>query len=181
MATSAKARAPRTPVPTDPEPVPPSRLRRARVFRRLGIAALVVIVALGLGGVLGYRTGSVSAAGGGYELRLSYPAVGRPGVPVQWILHVHRDGGLPPKLTIGTSLGYFDILDMNDVEPQPDSTSMLGDRILWTFVTTGGTDLRILVDAYVSTNAHRGASAQTAVMQGGRPLASVSYETRVVP
>jgi hypothetical protein len=182
VATSTRSLAPRRrPLPTEPEHVPLPRLRRARAFRRAGIVGLVILVVLGLSGVLGYRTGSVAASGGGYELRLSYPAIGRPGVPVQWILHIHRDAGLPKQLTIGTSLGYFDILDMNDVEPQVSSATSAAGRVLWSFQTPGGTDMTILVDAFVSVNAHRGATATTAVMQNGRPVAQVTYETWVAP
>ena len=42
-------------------------------------------------------------------------------------------------------------------------------------------DMTIVVDAFVSTNAHRGASAVTSVMEGGAPVVQVSYQTRVAP
>ena len=181
MTTSTTSRPRQKPIPTDPGPPELPKLRRARALRRVGIAALVLIVAAGLSGFLGYRSGRVSASGGGYELSLSFPLVGRPGVPIQWILHVHRDAGLPEHLDVGTSVGYFDVLDMNDVEPQPSSSTQVGDRVVWTFDTTGGPDLTILVDAFVATNAHVGASAVTSVLQDGRPVASVAYTTRVAP
>jgi hypothetical protein len=147
----------------------------------VGIGALVLIVAAGLSGLLGYRTGHVDAAGGGFQLSLSYPLVGRPGVPIQWILHVHRDTGLPEHLDVATSVGYFDILDLNDVEPQPASSTERGDSVVWTFDTTGGSDLTIAVDAFVANNAHVGDSAVTSILENGRPVASVAYTTRVAP
>jgi hypothetical protein len=102
-------------------------------------------------------------------------------VPIQWILHLRREGGLPPKVTIGTSVGYLDLLDFNDLEPSPDATTTTGDRVLWTFSTPPGDEMTILVDAFISTNAHRGAAAVTSVVQDGAPIAQVSYETRVAP
>ena len=183
MSTTSQAERtrPKTPLPTDPEPVPIGRLRRARLGRRIAIVALVLFVLAGVAGVFGYRTGKVSATGGGYAMRLSYPSVGRPGMPIQWILHLHRDGGLPPSVTIATSIGYVDLLDMNGIEPEPDSETMTGDRVLWTFTTPEADDMTIVVDAFVSTNAHRGASAVTSVMEGGAPVVQVSYHTRVAP
>jgi hypothetical protein len=181
MATStASARRP-APIPTDPGPADLRRLRRRRAGRRAGIAALILIVAGGLSGFFGYRTGHREGSGGGYELSLSYPEVGRPGVPIQWILHVHRDAGLPPHLDVATSVGYFDILDLNDVEPQPASSTEHGDLVVWTFDTTGGSDLTIAVDAFVANNAHVGNSAVTSILEDGRAVASVSYTTRVAP
>jgi hypothetical protein len=113
--TSSTTERPRTPVPTDPEPVPIRRLRLARAGRRLSIAALAVFVGAALFGGFGYRTGTTSATGGGYRLELRYPAVGRAGQSVQWILSIHRDGGLPKTIRLATSLGYFDVFDLNDV------------------------------------------------------------------
>jgi len=180
MTTSTSEPRP-APLPTEPEAPGLPTLRRARAARRVGIGVLVVIVAAGLTGFLGYRTGHVDAAGNGYELSLSYPLVGRAGVPIQWILHVHRAGGLPAKLDVATSNGYFDILDMNDVEPQPDATTERDGRVVWTFTTTGAPDLTISIDAFVANNAHTGDSAVTSILEGGRPVASVSYRTRVAP
>lgn len=176
MTTSTTSR----PLPTDPDATELPRLRRARAGRRVGIGALILVVAAGLTGFLGYRTGHVSAGGGGYAVSLSYPLVGRPGMPIQWILRVHRDGGLPPHVDVATSLGYFDILDFNDVEPQPASTAQASGRVVWTFATRGS-DLAVTMDAYVATNAHTGTSAVTSVLEDGRPVVSVAYTTRVAP
>lgn len=172
---------PSTSPPTDPETVPLRRLGRARAVRRITITALAFFVVAGIFGIFGYRTGSVSASGAGYELELSYPSVGRPGVSIQWILHIHHDGGLPSKLTVATSIGYLDILDMNDIEPQPEATTTTGSSVLWTFSAPSGDDMTILVDAFISNNAHRGAAATTSVIESGVAMAEVSYQTRVAP
>jgi hypothetical protein len=179
--TQAERTRPKTPLSTDPDPVPIGRLRRARLIRRMMIAALVLFVLAGLAGVFGYRTGEVSASGAGYSMRLSYPSVGRPGMPIQWILHLHRDGGLPATVTIATSIGYIDLLDMNGTEPAPTSETTTAGRVLWTFSAPKADDMTILVDAFISTNAHRGASAVTSVIEGGAPVVQVDYHTRVAP
>jgi len=168
-------------LPTGPEPVSIRQLRRARTGRRIAVTILVAFVVAGLGGVFGYRTGTVERSGGGYDLRLSYPAVGRPGVPIQWILHVHRDGGLPREVTIATSIGYLDLLDLNGIEPEPNATTTTADEVLWTFTAPEGEDMTVILDALVSTNAHRGVRAVTKLVKGGAEVVSVSYETRVAP
>ncbi|MFB3739362.1 MAG: hypothetical protein ACE14W_10425 [Candidatus Velamenicoccus archaeovorus] len=180
--TKDRARAgPATALPTDPEPPSFRQLRRARAGRRLTVGVLTLFVLAGLAGVFGYRTGEAVASGGGYELRLSYPRVSRPGLPIQWILHVHRDGGLPPKLTLATSVGYLELLDVNDLQPQPDASATTGTSAVWTFATTGGEDMTIALDAIVSPSAHRGASAVTAVLEGGQPVVRLRYGTTVMP
>lgn len=181
VAPTTEDRRPSTPLPTEPERFPTRRLKRDRAIRRVIIGILALFVIAGLFGVFGYRTGEVTASGGGYHLGLSYPLVGRPGVPIQWILHVHRDGGLPAKVTLATSIGYLDVLDMNDIEPAPDSTTTTRGRVYWTFSSPGGQEMTITIDAFISTNAHRGSSAVTSVIEDGRPVASLSYRTLVSP
>jgi hypothetical protein len=180
-ATTEERSRPSTPLPTDPERFQTRRLKRDRAIRRVIIAILALFVVAGLFGIFGYRTGEVTASGGGYDLSLSYPLVGRPGVPIQWILHIHRDAGLPAKVTLATSIGYLDVLDMNDIEPQPDSTTTTQGRVYWTFSSPGGTDMTITMDAFISTNAHRGSAAVTSVIESGRPAATLSYRTLVSP
>ena len=56
------------PIPTSPDPTPLDRLRRARTGRRALVAGLAVILVLALSNLLGMRTESVTATGGGYRL-----------------------------------------------------------------------------------------------------------------
>ena len=70
---------------------------------------------------------------------------------------------------------------MNGTEPAPDSETTTAGRVLWTFSAPEADDMTILVDAFISTNAHRGASAVTSVIEGGAPVVQVAYHTRVSP
>ncbi len=175
------AERPRTPIPTDPDRVPVRRLRFARTGRRISIALLMIFVGIALFGGFGYRTGSASASGGGYRLELRYPAMGRAGQSVQWILSIHRDGGLPESVRVSTSVGYFDTFDFNDMEPQPDSATTDARDVIWTFVAPAGDDMTITIDALVATQAWRGASAQTSVLEDGNPVATITYTTGIAP
>src|SRR5438093_918841 len=51
------------------------RLRRARVLRRAFFLVLAAFVLAGAANVLGGRSGTTAARGGGYELHLSYATV----------------------------------------------------------------------------------------------------------
>jgi hypothetical protein len=138
-------------------------------------------VVLGLAGLFGYRTGTVSAAGDGFRIELSYPRFARPGQSVQWILHVHREGGLPRRLGVVTTTGYFDTFDLNDIEPQPDASTGTDGSTSWTFVTDGGTDLTVTMDALVATSLWRGSTATTSLLIHGERAVTVTYTTRVYP
>jgi hypothetical protein len=172
---------PRTPLPTDPDRIPVRRLRLARAGRRGSIALLAIFVAIALVGGFGYRTGTASAAANGYLLDLRYPAVARAGQSIQWMLSIHHDGGLPKTLVVSTTAGYFDTLDFNDIEPQPESATADTEDVIWTFETPPGDDMTITVDALVATQAWRGATAETSVLEGGVPVVTISYTTRIAP
>jgi hypothetical protein len=53
--------------------------------------------------------------------------------------------------------------------------------VTWTFVAPEGDDMTITIDALVATQTWRGASAQTSVLEGGVPAATLSYSTRIAP
>ena len=95
--------------------------RRARNWRRGGVAALIGIVALSLSGILGQRTSTVVASGGGYRLAVTYPSVVRPGLDVRWNVLVTNPNGFGKTLSLAFSRHYFDIFDLNSVRPDADS------------------------------------------------------------
>ncbi|MFN2543725.1 MAG: hypothetical protein ABR600_04015 [Actinomycetota bacterium] len=167
--------------PTAPDPVPAAHLRRLRAFRRGGIVILAVFVALGLSGTLGIRTKTVSAIGSGYEMSLQYPANERSAQTVHWELFLRHPGGFDGKVDVGITQSYLDLLDYNDVEPQPSASRTSGPYVVWTFDPPDGDVLRVSLDAFIQANAHFGAGAEVAVFEGGVPVVSVHYRTWVAP
>ena len=89
------------------------KLRRARLGRRILLGAMIAFVGLGLAGVLGQRTATVTARSNGYELAVTYGSVVRPGVPIRWNVNVHRDGGFQGPIDVEVSRHYFDLFDTN--------------------------------------------------------------------
>jgi hypothetical protein len=158
-----------------------AEIRRGRLGRRLGTAAIAVFVAAGLVGVFGVRTGSVSASGGGYRLTVEYPAVARAGLDTLWRVTVHHPGGFDGPITIATTADYFDIFETQGFYPGPSDETVDGDRYLQTFEPPTGDTFVLTFDAYVQPASQTGRTATTAVVVGGRDAVSVSYRTRLVP
>jgi hypothetical protein len=170
------------PNPTAPgSPLSDGAARRARNLRRLGIGLLGVIVALAATGVLGQRTSTVVATGGGYRLSVTYPSVVRPGDDVRWNVVVENEAGLGKSLTIALSQHYFDIFDLNALRPDADSASSDGGSVLYTWNAPPGTAFELSFDAYAEYGEHLGLDGFTSVVEQGRSVVTVRYHTRWVP
>lgn len=66
------------------------RLLRARWGRRAFFIGTSLFLLLGALGVFGVRMAEVSGAGGGYEVRVTYAEVSRPGLATPWEVEVRR-------------------------------------------------------------------------------------------
>ncbi|HEX6230748.1 MAG TPA: hypothetical protein VF029_03455 [Actinomycetota bacterium] len=113
---------------TAPAEVPIERLRRYRGFRRAGVGLVAVVVALGITDALGVRTRTVSASGSGYELRVTYAQVTRPGLATPWEAVIRHEGGFDGRIGLATTSAYFDGFDFNQIYPEPESSSVRNGR-----------------------------------------------------
>lgn len=167
---------------TVPDDLSLDRARRARTLRRLFIAALCVFLALGAVGALGVRSTTVKTTGGGYELEVRYAQVARPGLAAPWSVMVRRPGGFTGPVTIASDDRYFDIFDENSLDPDPDSATSDGERIIWEFSPPEqGDTMTISLDTRIGPNVQWGREGTTSVVEGGRPVATVTYRTIVLP
>jgi hypothetical protein len=170
------------PKPTAPDaPLTDGSARRSRNLRRVGIALLVVIVGLALSGILGQRTHTVVASGGGYQLSVTYPSVVRPGLDVRWNIVVVNPAGFGKSLTISVSRHYFDIFDLNALRPDADSAFSNGESVFYTWDSPPGTRFELAFDAYAEYGEHLGLDGFTSVIDQGRSVVTVRYHTRWVP
>ncbi|MFN2615168.1 MAG: hypothetical protein ABR552_10190 [Actinomycetota bacterium] len=180
MATDTRRR--RDPVRTAPDdPLDALRARRSRTLRRIGVAALFVIVGLAMSGVLGQRTSTVTASGGGYQLTVTYPSVVRPGLDVRWEVRVTKPGGFGPKLTLVFDRHYFDDFDLNSFRPDPDSSTSNGDQIIYSWDSPPGDTFQFSLDALVENGEHFGLNGMTAVAVNDARVATANYHTRWEP
>jgi|SRR3954447_17252774 len=167
--------------PTAPPVTELGVLKRARLLRRIGIGAIAAFVLCGAVGLFGIRTATATASGGGYDVSLDYPATDRPGQPIHWVLTVHRVGGFEGPVDVGITQGYLDLLDLNDIQPQPSDAVSAGPFVVWTFAKPVGDTLSVSMDALIQLNTQFGGDATVAVMEHGSPVVEVHYHTWVAP
>jgi hypothetical protein len=158
-----------------------ARLRRARAMRRAILALLALFILAGGMRLLGGRSSVVDAAGGGYELRLTYAPTARPGGDAEWSLEVRRPGGFAGPVEVATATSYLELFEQTRVWPQPRTSTADGERTIWTFDPPGADTLLVRIEGEFgqqSTGVHEGA---TSVPASARSGAEVRYRSRVLP
>lgn len=168
-------------VPTAPEEPDLLHSRRARALRRLFMALLIGFLVLGLTGVLGVRTGTTTARGGGYELTVTYGRVTRAGLATPWSLEIRHPGGFDGPVTVATSTKYLDMFDENGFDPQPSSSTANADTVFWEFEPPEGDTLGVSLDARLEPGVHWGRMGETSVLVDGEPVVTARYKTWVMP
>jgi hypothetical protein len=168
-------------IATAPAEVEISRLHRARTGRRAMLIVLWAFVLLGAATVLGARSHTVAASGGGVDLAVTYPAVTRPGLAMRWIMRVHRTGGFDRPIDIAVTSRYLDLFDFNNLDPLPTETTIDGPMSIWTFDPPVGDTLVVAMDGRVEPAQQYGKANTVAVLDQGVELVSVHYSTRVMP
>ena len=152
--------------------------------RRAFIVLLAVLVALGLVGLLGVRSRTVSAqsSDGQVELSVRYAQVARAGLDVPFRITVRRQGGFAGDVTLASSSGYLDLFDRNAIDPEPSSATSTEDRVIWKFDQPPGDTLEVSLDMQVQAGRHWGRSGQVTVLDdSGQPIVSVTFKTWLVP
>jgi len=155
--------------------------RRHRATRRAGFVLLVVVLVLGATNVFGPRAVTTTAAGGGFELSVTYASVSRPGLSTPWTLEVRRPGGFNGPVTIATTGDYFDLFDENGLDPDPEAATTDGDLLIWEFGPPHGDVLTVTFDARLEPASHLRRSAETSVVVDREAVVSVRYSTVVMP
>jgi hypothetical protein len=155
--------------------------RRFRNMRRVGIAVIAALVVLAAVGVLGQKTATIRASGGGYTLTVLYPSVVRPGLDVRFEISVSNPNGFGKSLSIALDHHYFDIFDLNSARPDPDSSTSDGRMLVYTWNSVPGTSFRFSLDMYAEPGEHLGLNGTTGVLAGGTQVVGVHFHTRWVP
>ncbi|HEV7863984.1 MAG TPA: hypothetical protein VGR20_14830 [Acidimicrobiia bacterium] len=168
-------------VPTAPEETNLLRSRRSRAVRRVFMAVLFGVLALGLAGRLGVRSRTVTARGGGYELTVTYGQVSRPGLATPWSLVIHHPGGFDGPVTLSTTTSYLDLFDENGFDPDPSSSTATPDEVTWEFDPPAGDTLGVSLDARIEPGAQWGRTGETSVLVDGKPVVTARYKTWVMP
>lgn len=146
------------------------------------MVVLCLFLLAGVLGVFGVRTATEKATGGGYEIEVRYARVARPGLSVPWSVTIRRPGGFDGPVVLTTTSAYFDVFDENAFEPEPESVTTDGERVIWQFTPPEqGDTLEVSLDTRVGPNVQWGSSATTEVLENGQPVVEVRYRTWIAP
>lgn len=150
--------------------------------RRAFLALLSLVLLAALGGLLGVRSDTVSAAEDGWSLELEHPTVARAGLDVPLTATVRHEGGFGDVVTLALTGDYLDIYEEQGFQPAPSASRRDGETLYLTFdAPAEGEVLVVAYDGYVQPAAQRGRDATLAVLTDGREVAAVSFRTRLLP
>ena len=150
--------------------------------RRVALAAMALVVAAGLTGLLGVHTSEASARHDGYTLTLHYPGVARAGLDTTWQVEVTHPGGFGKELTLAVTGDYFDIFETQGFHPEPSAETSQGDDVWLTFDTPPlGGPFIVDYDAYIQPASQRGSPATISVIVDDAPVVSVDITTVLFP
>jgi len=159
-------------------------VRRARTGRRVGLVLLALFVLAGAVGLLGTRTTTPSATGGGYVLTVTHPSVSRSGHAVKVEVEVRKKGGfdISEPIQMRMRSAYFDLFDENGFTPQPDAETS---DATWTyddFVPPRGEVFIVSVDTRIEPARNHGERGEVSLVDDqGRPFLTVRFRTRLMP
>src|SRR3954451_23153830 len=131
----------------DPGKVSLRQVRRGRAVRRGGLLLLIAFLVLGAFGFFGLRMGDKSASANGYQLQVSYPRTGRPGIGAPLKIQVQKQDGFAGPITVSMSNDYLDILHVSSVDPEPSQVTSTDKALIWQFNNPPGDTLTISLDA----------------------------------
>ena len=157
------------------------RLRRNRLVRRLALGLLTIFILLGAVGVLGVRSRTVTASGGGYTLEVDYAQVARPALAAPWRVTVRHPGGFDGPITLETSADYFELFDANAMVPAPSAETADAEYHVAEFDPPDGNTLKVSFDARIGPNVQWGKTATTRLVIDDEIVAQVTYRTWVLP
>src|SRR3954470_15364000 len=159
-----------------------ARISRARIGRRVFVVFVVLVMLAGVGGWFGLKTGKAQAEGNGTSIELTYARISRRGLKTPWELDVNRAGGFSGDVQVSISATYYDHLTVTRIDPEPTSTVVTEDNVVFTFQQPAGTVMRVLMDADVDASARPGRThGVTTVAVNGEQGANVAYTTMVLP
>lgn len=156
--------------------------RLARWTGRVGVAAIFGVVLLAASGLLGVRTATVEADGGGYNLEVEHVSIARAGEPAVLHLRVKHPGGFDGPVQLGLCDDWFDHLDFQSWYPTPSAETGSRGRLVYEFDPPPGDVLEVSLDARAAPGQFGGVErCEVAVLEEDEPAVSVSFRTWRMP
>ncbi|MCW2538383.1 MAG: hypothetical protein JWN95_108 [Frankiales bacterium] len=155
---------------------------RRRWGRRLGLSVLLVIVLLGATGWLGVHANTRTADGDGYQLRVTYPQVARPGLDVPFRVTVRHAGGFTDDVSLAITSDYFRMFETQGFFPNASTDSNDGRYYYATFTKPPpGHDFQVDYDAYIQPSQQLGKGGSVELLVQGKAVAKVHIRTWLAP
>jgi hypothetical protein len=155
--------------------------RLATWSRRGFLVVLLVFVLAGLGGLLGVRTATETDDANGYRLSLHHATTARAGLDVPWQVTVTLEGGFGKDVSLAVTGDYFDIYETQGFTPEPSDATRDGDTLYLTFAAPPGDTFVVSYDAYIQPSSQVGRDGTLSVLEDGSPVASVDFDTLLLP
>ena len=153
-------------------------MRRGRALRRLILLLLIAFLVLGALNFFGMRTAKVQRSGGGYQMEVSYPRTGRPGIGAPVQIQLQHQGGFQGPVTISMSSDYLDILDVRTIVPEPNQVTTSDKDVIWQFNQPPGDTLVVSISSEFEPDEHPGRHPATiAVIDNGNPAVQANLTT----
>ena len=158
------------------------QLRRSRALRRIGLLLLVALLVLGALNLFGGRTAKASASANGYQLQVTYPRTGRPGINAPIEIQVQKQGGFNGPVTISASSEYLNILDIRDMQPSPQNSTATDKAVTWQFNPPPSDTLVVSLSSEFEPAEHMGVHhGAVTVIDNGKPAVSTHFTTWEAP
>lgn len=154
---------------------------RQPVFRRLAIALLAVVPVLALANVFGQDASTSTARGAQAELAVEAPVSLRGGLFFQGRVRIRATQPLHQP-TLALSRGWTEQMQINTIEPAPDSETSRGGRLILTFgALPRGEELTVWMQFEVNPTGAGRRDQSVVLLDGTTPVAHITRHVTVFP
>lgn len=152
-------------------------------LRAISTAFIAIVILAALAGLLGVRTDETVTRRHGFALAVDYATVTRPGLATPFQITVSSSqGALPREITLRLSSSYLEMLDLNGLDPVPDSSLTRAPWTWWTFaVPPAQNSFTLRVDARLEPAVQWGRSSSIALEVAGVDQVTTHISTWVLP